>query len=220
MKNAELLLRSIIEMAHDAIITSDSSGDIIFWNQAAVDIFGYSHDEIIGKSVIAITPQRFHEAHQKGMRRVTTTGESNIIGSTVEISGLRKDGTEIPIELTLAKWKIKDGGFLEIDQNNNYWYEEFPSYKRAHVLNGFIYSLIGLYEYYKYTKYKKAKLLFDFGIKTLEKNLHRFDINMLLFKWSRYDTGKIFYSGRKYHNKVHLPQLKNPSTGINNLKIK
>ena len=77
MVNTELFLRSIVETANDAIITSDSGGTIISWNQAAVDIFGYSHDEIIGKPVITIMPQRFHEAHRKGMRRVTTTEAYN-----------------------------------------------------------------------------------------------------------------------------------------------
>ncbi len=77
MENTELLLRSIVETANEAIITSDSGGNITFWNQAAVDIFGYSHDEIMGKPVITIMPQRFHVAHRKGMRRVTTTEAYN-----------------------------------------------------------------------------------------------------------------------------------------------
>jgi len=112
MENTELFLRSIVETANEAIIKSDSGGNITSWNQAAVDIFGYSHDEIMGKPVITIMPQRFHVAHRKGMRRVTTTGESHIIGSTVEVLGLRKDRTEIPLELSLAKWTIKDGQFF------------------------------------------------------------------------------------------------------------
>jgi len=77
MENTELLLRSIIETANEAVITSDSSGNIIAWNRAAVDILGYSHDEIIGKPVITIMPQRFHEAHRKGMKRVATTEAYN-----------------------------------------------------------------------------------------------------------------------------------------------
>jgi len=112
MENTELLFRSLVETANDAIITSDSGGNITSWNRAAGDIFGYSHDEIIGKPVITIMPQRFHVAHRKGMKRVTTTGESHIIGSTVEILGLRKDGTEIPLGLSLAKWTTKDGQFF------------------------------------------------------------------------------------------------------------
>ena len=77
MENTKQFLRSIVETANAAIITSDSGGNITSWNQAAVDIFGYSHDEIIGKPVITIMPQRFHEAHRKGMKRVTTTGAYN-----------------------------------------------------------------------------------------------------------------------------------------------
>ena len=77
MENTGLLLRLIVETANDAIITSDSDGNITAWNRAAVDIFGYSHDEIMGKPVITIMPQRFHVAHQKGMRRVATTEAYN-----------------------------------------------------------------------------------------------------------------------------------------------
>ncbi len=106
------------------------------------------------------------------------------------------------------EWKTEEGGFLDIDKNGNYWYEEFPVSKHAHVLNGFIYSLLGLYEYYEYTKYKKAKKLFDLGVKTLIEQLEYFELKSPIMNWSKYDTGKIFYSGRDYHNKVHLPQLK------------
>ncbi|MFC1690822.1 D-glucuronyl C5-epimerase family protein [Nanoarchaeota archaeon] len=103
---------------------------------------------------------------------------------------------------------VSKGGILDVDKEGNWWYEEYPGYKRAHVLNGFIYALLGLYEYQDYTKDKKAKKLFEKGIKTLETNIESFNINLGLLKWSRYDTGKIFYSGKRYHKTVHMPQIK------------
>ncbi|MHA1677510.1 MAG: D-glucuronyl C5-epimerase family protein [Promethearchaeota archaeon] len=103
----------------------------------------------------------------------------------------------------------KKGGILEIDKQGNYWYLEFPAkIKHARVLNGMIFALLGLYEYWKYTKDKKAKYLFDKGVKTLKENIHKFNLKTPLFNYSRYDDGKIFYSGKRYHEKVHIPQLK------------
>jgi PAS domain S-box-containing protein len=101
-------LQAVISSANDAIITADSLGDIIGWNPAAERIFGYSADEAIGRQLTLIIPQRFHAAHHEGLGRVASTGETRIIGKTVEIAGLRKDGREIPIELSLATW-LTDG---------------------------------------------------------------------------------------------------------------
>jgi PAS domain S-box-containing protein len=97
-------LQAVISSANDAIITADSLGDIIAWNPAAERIFGYSADEAIGHQLTLIIPQRFHAAHHEGLGRVVSTGETRIIGKTVEIEGRRKDGREIPIELSLATW--------------------------------------------------------------------------------------------------------------------
>ncbi|MEK6963867.1 MAG: D-glucuronyl C5-epimerase family protein [Nanoarchaeota archaeon] len=103
----------------------------------------------------------------------------------------------------------KIGGVLETDKNGDSWYLEFPAtVQHGRVLNGFLYALIGLWEYYLYTKNKQAKRLFEAGKETTAKNLDRYDLNWGWFKWSRYDDAKIFYSGRRYHHKTLLPQLK------------
>jgi PAS domain S-box-containing protein len=101
-------LQAIIRSASDAIITADARGDIITWNPAAEHIFGYSADEAIGQQLTLIIPERFHAAHHEGLGRVVATGETRIIGKTVEVAGKRKDGTELPIELALATW-VSDG---------------------------------------------------------------------------------------------------------------
>ena len=82
-----------------------------------------------------------------------------------------------PFEIEVGK-----GGFRSVDRDGNWWYEEFGAeISRHHVLNGFVYALLGLHEYYEYTKETKAKNLFERGIKTLDKNLGVFDINLLFF---------------------------------------
>jgi diguanylate cyclase (GGDEF)-like protein/PAS domain S-box-containing protein len=98
-----------VETANDAIISADSRGKIVFWNSAAEILFGYSGDEIVSKPLTLIMPEKFRGAHRKGLKRVVSTGESNIIGKTVEMTGLRKGGSEFPIELSLASWKTKEG---------------------------------------------------------------------------------------------------------------
>ncbi len=108
LENSEQRCRSIVETATDAIITTDYTGNIIFWNRGAASVFGYSVEEAIGMSVTAIMPERFREAHEKGMQRVCSTGESCIVGKTIELAGLRKNGGEFPIELSLATWEAKE----------------------------------------------------------------------------------------------------------------
>lgn len=95
---------SIFLTANDAIITADSRGVIQGWNPAAESIFGYSRDEAVGADLTLIIPDRFHDDHHRGLERVVKTGETRIIGQTVEVAGRRKDGTEMPIELSLATW--------------------------------------------------------------------------------------------------------------------
>ncbi|RZT21419.1 bifunctional diguanylate cyclase/phosphodiesterase [Fictibacillus sp. BK138] len=105
---SERKFRSLIESANDAIILSDSRGTIISWNKGAECIFGFHKNEVLGKNLQIIIPEKYQEAHQKGMARYLATGEPKVMGKTVELEGVRKDGSEFPIELSLASWK-EDG---------------------------------------------------------------------------------------------------------------
>ncbi len=111
MNHAETL-QAIIGSANDAIITADSKGLIVTWNPAAARIFGHTEAEAVGKSLTLIIPERFHAAHHEGLGRVVNTGETRIMGQTVEVAGLRKDGSEIPIELALATWETDGERFF------------------------------------------------------------------------------------------------------------
>jgi len=112
LESSERRFRSVVETASDAIISIDSRGNIVFWNRAAENIFGYSSDEAIGKSVTFIMPERFRKDHRMGMNRMTSTRKSKIIGKTVEVVGLNKDGSEFPIELSLATWEAEEEMFF------------------------------------------------------------------------------------------------------------
>jgi PAS domain S-box-containing protein len=107
-KQAEQKFRSVTESAIDAIISADHEGTIISWNNAATHILGYRPEEVIGRRLETIIPERFHEPHRQGMKRVTEGGDSRVIGKTVELSARTKRGEEVPIELSLSTWTIRE----------------------------------------------------------------------------------------------------------------
>ena len=76
-----------------------------FFRKAAELLFGYA-EEILDKPLTVLMPERFREAHAQGLKRFMSTGQSRVIGHVLELVGLRKDGQEFPIELSLATWKI------------------------------------------------------------------------------------------------------------------
>jgi two-component system CheB/CheR fusion protein len=106
LQESELKFRSVAQSANDAIISSDRSGHIVFWNAAAQEMFGYMEEQAMGKPLTILMPERYRDTHQQGMERHSSTGVSNVIGNTIELEGLKKDGSEFPMELSLATWKI------------------------------------------------------------------------------------------------------------------
>jgi diguanylate cyclase (GGDEF)-like protein/PAS domain S-box-containing protein len=109
-KQAELNLRAseerlsiITSSVFDAIIMINEMGDITFWNQAAERIFGYSFNEVVGRCLHSIvSPLRFRDAFRQALPHFQQTGQGAAIGRTVELVGLRRDGSEFPLELSLS----------------------------------------------------------------------------------------------------------------------
>lgn len=105
-------LTQIFDSANEAIISSDSDGNIISWNKSAHAIFGYSEEEVLGKPLTLLMPERYREAHRKALDQYCSTGKTRVIGKTVELSGLRKNGNEFAIELSLSTWKAGKEDFF------------------------------------------------------------------------------------------------------------
>ncbi|HQV46963.1 MAG TPA: PAS domain S-box protein, partial [Nitrospira sp.] len=105
LSESEARFRSLVEAATDSIVLADHNGHILSWNQASSRLFGYTDDEVRGQPLTMLMPQRYRVAHERGLARVKDTGQSRLIGRLVELEGLRKDGSEFPIELSLAMWK-------------------------------------------------------------------------------------------------------------------
>jgi len=112
LENSEERFRSVAQSANDAIITLNSQGNIVFWNHAAEMIFGYPAAEVMGKPFTRIMPRQVSEAREDQVRRALATGWSALIGKTIETTGLRKDGSECPVELSFANWETKEGIFF------------------------------------------------------------------------------------------------------------
>jgi PAS domain S-box-containing protein len=109
---SEERLRSIVQSTDDAIILMDTQGRVAFWNNGAEKTFGYTAEEMVGRPVARIIPERFREAHQRGVQRVAAAGRLTVQANMFELVGLRKDGTEFPLEFSLAAWTAKSNLFV------------------------------------------------------------------------------------------------------------
>lgn len=98
---------------------------------------------------------------------------------------------------------ISEKGVRRYDQNGDLWFEEYPSTPPSYVLNGYIYTIFGLYDLYRVTGDQSVKKDIDDCIKTLKKNLHLFDAGY----WSYYDLLKKELVRYYYQKNVHVPQL-------------
>jgi len=112
LQNSEHRFHSLVETASDAIVCANSSGEIVLWNRGAEAMFGYPAAEAIEQPVTLIMPERFHERHRQGMKRFLETGKPRIMGRTIDMSGLRSDGSEFPVELSVTSWKAKQETFF------------------------------------------------------------------------------------------------------------
>jgi PAS domain S-box-containing protein len=109
LRESEARYRIMAESANDAIVSVDSEGRIISWNGAARDMFLFTEDEALGQPLTMIVPERYRQAHQQGWERYRCTGIQHVIGRAVELHGLRKDGSEFPLELSLSSWRTERG---------------------------------------------------------------------------------------------------------------
>ncbi len=108
-KEKQELIDSITDSANDAIVVIDNDGKVVFWNPSAKTIFGYTKDEILNKDLHElIRPDSYKEAQTKAFENFKKDGKGNAIGQTVELTALRKNGEEFPVELSLAAVKINE----------------------------------------------------------------------------------------------------------------
>src|SRR5437660_3115534 len=103
LKASQQRLQVIIDTSPSAVISADETGLITGWNRKAEEIFGWSHDEALGRTLTGtIIPRRYRDAHQRGLARFIETGEGRLLGETVELAGLHRDGHEFPVEVSVT----------------------------------------------------------------------------------------------------------------------
>ncbi|MBP6582445.1 MAG: PAS domain S-box protein [Chromatiaceae bacterium] len=107
LAESEQRFRGICATAQDAILMLDERGHIVFWNAAATRIFGYTEEEALGHDAhLLLTPARLRGKAVQGMRAFARTGEGPVLGKTVRLDALRKDGAELPVELSVSALRI------------------------------------------------------------------------------------------------------------------
>jgi len=114
LRESEKKYRSVVDAAVDAIFTIDIDGNVVFWNRASEALFGQTSEATIGKPFTRLLSESISGMVRQEMRRIFSGGHSDIVGKTLEASGIRKDGSTFPVEFTLTAWKIHEGVFFTI----------------------------------------------------------------------------------------------------------
>ena len=103
VRASEARNKSVLETSLDCIVMIDAESHILEWNRAAEQTFGYSREEVLNQQLPeTIIPPGLREAHRKGMARYLATGEGPVLGKRIEITGMRKNGFEFPVELAVT----------------------------------------------------------------------------------------------------------------------
>ncbi|MGD0939096.1 MAG: sigma 54-interacting transcriptional regulator [Terracidiphilus sp.] len=108
-KFARIALENLFEISPDAIIVTDSDGIIRHANPRAAELFGYAHEELIGKKVEELVPERLRSRHPSHRENYNAHPRERQMGAAMELSGLRKDGTEFPVDIMLKPLETEDG---------------------------------------------------------------------------------------------------------------
>ena len=96
------LLGHALESAPDAIIIVDEAGQILFANSRVLVLFGYEPRELVGQKIETLLPERFRPRHQTHRNQYATDAQVRPMGINLELCGLRKDWTEVPVEISLS----------------------------------------------------------------------------------------------------------------------
>jgi PAS domain S-box-containing protein len=134
MGYSDLVAGALLKAGSDAIIAADQNNIVRFWNPGAERIFGYTHDEAVGQSLDIIIPERLRKRHWDGYQRVMAGGDSRYShGDILAVPGVRKDGTAISIEFTIAPLADNAGlltGMVAVIRDVTAKFEEMRALRR------------------------------------------------------------------------------------------
>ena len=112
LPNLEAGFRSVVETASDAVVLYDSHGSILVWNRAAEKMYGYAAREMLGNWFGVVVAPGLRAQFEGGLTRAITTGVLQHGAGPCESLHVRKDGTEFPVEITVALWNSGDEVFV------------------------------------------------------------------------------------------------------------
>jgi PAS domain S-box-containing protein len=114
LRKSEATFRAITGSAQDAIVMINQAGEISFWNRSAERVFGWAATEAMGRNLHdLLAPERFRPSHHQAYPTFQAIGTGAAVGRTIELFGQRKDGTEVPVELSLSSVQL-DGAWHAI----------------------------------------------------------------------------------------------------------
>lgn len=186
VRTSEIRKAAILQTAIDAIIMIDYRGIIIEWNAAAERLFGYSHKEAIGQEMVAlIVPPALRSQHTIGFARYLVTEEPHILEQRIEITALRANGQEFPIELTITRIPL-DGppiftGYLrDISERKRL---ELSLVERASEVEGILEAMMdGLLVFDRQARLVRtnAAARYMLGIPTVSNTMNTYSLSALL----------------------------------------
>src|SRR5215813_6384476 len=104
LRLSEATRAAILEAALDCIVTIDQNGRVVDFNTAAERTFGYSRSEAVGREMAElIIPPELRERHRAGLAHAVRTGEDRIVGRRIEITAMRRNGEQFPVELAITR---------------------------------------------------------------------------------------------------------------------
>ena len=113
----EQRFHAISESLLDAVVIADQEGLISFWNKGAENMFGWRLQEVQGQSLTVLMPERYRAAHLLALSKYRITQESKMVSRQLDAMGLKKDGSEFSIRISLSAWRQPD--------DNRYWFGAF-----------------------------------------------------------------------------------------------
>ncbi|TCJ18507.1 PAS domain S-box protein [Parasulfuritortus cantonensis] len=112
LRESEAMFRSLSESARDAIILLDPDGCVVHWNPGAEAMFGYSRAEASGRKLHEmLTPEHLREASHSGFAHFQVDGSGPVIGKTLELEAIHRNGDAVAVELSLSAVRREDGWY-------------------------------------------------------------------------------------------------------------
>ena len=112
LRTSEEHFRAITETASEAIISTDQSWTMVSWNAAATLMFGYDAPEALGTSLLQLLPARCQAALTEWLAQGDAPGQPRHLQTPIELLGIRKDGSEFPLDISLSTWTTAQGTYV------------------------------------------------------------------------------------------------------------